>query len=52
MIPSSRRWGLPREQFNGHDQTNSPLTSCKPFHIHTWLRFPTMMKSVRGERSG
>lgn len=52
MIPSSRRWGLPREQFNGHDQTNSPLTSCKPFHIHTWLRSPTTMKGVRGERSG
>jgi hypothetical protein len=44
MIPSSQRCDSPREKFDGHDETNSPLTSCKPFHIHTWLRYSTMVK--------
>lgn len=43
MMPSSQQSGWSREIFDDQDETNSPLTSCKPFHIHTWLPFSIIM---------
>jgi hypothetical protein len=44
MMPSSQRYDWAREIFDDQDETNSPLTSRKPFHIHTWLSFSTIVK--------
>lgn len=44
MMPSSQQSDRSRAIFDDQDETNSPLTSRKPFHIHRWLRFSTMVR--------
>jgi hypothetical protein len=52
MMPLFQRGNWSREIFADQGDANSPLTSCKPFHIHTWLCFSSIREDSRCKRSG